>query len=358
MAKTSRPPPDEKDPRKVEIYLAIARRGFVPHPPNPKNARKRGYQSQVITWLESQCNLYSQALNSINAPLMVTDHAGIVTFANEEARHLFMSSHELEGHSIVRWIPESVVDHLKSLASGFVLDRKPMKVEMPYSDKSGHERVFELYMIPRVQDHALVRCVFLFREETELHRLRREIEELERENHRLTTINPRTGLLNETAFRANAETGLARAHELRSTLLVVFIDANGLKKVNDDFGHESGNILIRELAHRFRRALKRSTENIAHFHGDEFAASVYGLTEEQARELLVNLAAALDFSFELDPKTKSKLVDKTVHSTSAIGGVFVRGGDTGCVLSEVLFRADEAMYECKRAHGTHSLKLI
>jgi predicted signal transduction protein with EAL and GGDEF domain len=70
-----------------------------------------------------------------------------------------------------------------------------------------------------------------------------------------------TGLPNERAFR--------RELERRPDAAITVIDLDGFKRVNDDFGHEAGDEILKHVAKRLRKSL-RASDFLARLHGDEF----------------------------------------------------------------------------------------
>lgn len=88
-----------------------------------------------------------------------------------------------------------------------------------------------------------------------------------------------TALPNRTAFYKQLPLSIARAQEAGHRLAVLFIDLDDFKPVNDTYGHEVGDTLLRQAARRLRQHL-RSSDFIARFGGDEFVAILPGLSEQ------------------------------------------------------------------------------
>ena len=118
---------------------------------------------------------------------------------------------------------------------------------------------------------------------------------------------------------------------------MAFLDLNDFKIVNDTYGHEAGDIVLCETAHRLR-ANVRGADNVARLGGDEFVI-VYQASPEDATHLLDRIERALSA-----PITVSAEV--TVECSASIGRA-----DTGIVGYDavaLLAAADTAMYEIKR----------
>jgi diguanylate cyclase (GGDEF)-like protein/PAS domain S-box-containing protein len=82
-----------------------------------------------------------------------------------------------------------------------------------------------------------------------------------------------TGLPNRTMFHEHLETALARADRHRLAVAVLFIDLDNFKLVNDSFGHEAGDELLRDFGERLT-SVTRATDIVARQGGDEFLVLV------------------------------------------------------------------------------------
>lgn len=83
------------------------------------------------------------------------------------------------------------------------------------------------------------------------------------------THDPLTGLLNRTAFLEEAQGLLADQRKKGKHFALFFVDLDGFKKVNDAFGHQVGDELLRLFAHRLGKTM-RQTDFLVRFGGDEF----------------------------------------------------------------------------------------
>ena len=164
-----------------------------------------------------------------------------------------------------------------------------------------------------------------------------------------------TGLPNRRLL--NDRLNLAMASSKRDGLCaaMLFIDLDNFKPLNDQYGHEAGDMLLREVAVRLKHCM-RETDTIARFGGDEFIALIQGLSADKptARELAHGIAekirTALAAPFELDIVRERKADAAVVYrSAASIGGlVFV---DHELSRDELFKLADAAMYESKRIGG-------
>ena len=135
-----------------------------------------------------------------------------------------------------------------------------------------------------------------------------------------------TGLANRRKFIAELEKFRTRDSS------VLLLDLNGFKSVNDRFGHDVGDDLLKRVALRFTRPMPTNGV-LARLGGDEFGVLVAG----DGFELAQALRATLTYPFEIEGEPISLDV--------SIGEAANDGSD------QVLRRADEAMYNAKRAGG-------
>jgi diguanylate cyclase (GGDEF)-like protein len=90
------------------------------------------------------------------------------------------------------------------------------------------------------------------------------------ELRRLSMTDALTGLANRHAFQLRLRDEWRRSRRYRAPLALLLIDVDGLKRVNDEQGHEAGDRVLREVAGAIRHAL-RGTDVGARWGGDEFA---------------------------------------------------------------------------------------
>jgi two-component system, chemotaxis family, response regulator WspR len=143
-----------------------------------------------------------------------------------------------------------------------------------------------------------------------------------------------TGLANRRSVDSNLE---LRAKG-ESPFSVIYIDLNGFKKINDTYGHQAGDDLLKQVGSQLRLAF-RSTDIVGRWGGDEFVALVDpAVVDTQSH--VARIAEALSAEFVL----RCGETEHRVSLGAAVGVATWRPGET---ITEVLQRADAEMYEQK-----------
>jgi diguanylate cyclase (GGDEF)-like protein len=156
-----------------------------------------------------------------------------------------------------------------------------------------------------------------------------DIETLER----LAVTDPLTGLANRRGGERSVASEIARARRQRTPLSCIFIDIDRFKRINDTYGHQAGDRLLREISDLLRRTL-RAYDILVRWGGEEFLLILPGVTLEQARKLAERIRGAVE---RLD--------------TDGLGQVTISAGtaalDGSYDFETMLMTADRRLYEAK-----------
>ena len=163
-------------------------------------------------------------------------------------------------------------------------------------------------------------------------------EQIDRERFR-ADHDPLTTLPNRAAFAAALTHALGRVRRSGDRLAVLFIDLDGFKAINDRFGHEAGDAVLRSASRRLLRRL-RAGDSVARLGGDEFATILRGIgTEEDARTIAEEVRAALE-----RPMTWH---GNRLRVGASIGWAIAPRD--GTEIAALLRRSDNRMYRDKRS---------
>lgn len=165
------------------------------------------------------------------------------------------------------------------------------------------------------------------------------------------THDPLTGLANRTLIRRHLERALSRARRDGGQVGALLLDLNGFKQINDEYGHETGDDVLRAVAHRLARCVRGddptgragtgwdATAVAGRLGGDEFVILVENLVDPRVATLIADrVTAALTQPIAVG--------DRELYARASIGialsGPAVHNPD------QILRLADAAMYEAKR----------
>jgi diguanylate cyclase (GGDEF)-like protein/PAS domain S-box-containing protein len=199
---------------------------------------------------------------------------------------------------------------------------------------TGVHRYFDVE-VSDLRHHRDVRGILLtLHEASQRHELQEQLEF--QADHDLLT-----GLLNRVAFTRQLESISARARP--GTYAVLFIDLDRFKPINDAFGHDAGDLVLRRIAGRLTRAVRdcqggRGADTVCRVGGDEFAVLLMHADDEQARGVAQRVIEVLEEPIEIDG-----------HRVSVTATVGVGFSQPDSSPERVVRRADRAMYQGKQA---------
>lgn len=283
--------------------------------------------------LESARAFNASVLANVAEGILVVNEDGIISFANPAiCRLLGMTDGELRGTGLCCYLQEPVVTgwtesgfyhHYRRADTYRVHDavmRTPEGRQLPVALSCAPLPEEQKAMVLSVLDMSVVRDLY---------------SQLEQQ----AVTDSLTGLLNRRGFYQTVEGMLLRNEHAGKYLVVLYLDLDGFKHVNDSLGHDAGDQVLVWVAEQLKECL-RPYDVLARMGGDEFVVVIDGL----------------DF-----PEHAAKVAEKLIERVSArrhVDGVEATLGasigiavypDCGTNLDGLLRAADIAMYEAKRA---------
>lgn len=152
--------------------------------------------------------------------------------------------------------------------------------------------------------------------------------------------DPLTGIFNRRAFSDGLERSLARAARSDGNVGLLWLDLDGFKMINDEYGHAVGDAVLVEVARRLTSTI-RTGDIAGRFGGDEF---VVALEPIRSSDDAVAMAERL-----LKSVMMPVVVDGLELTCSVSIGIAISDGETD--QDALLARSDTAMYEAKRSGG-------
>lgn len=156
-----------------------------------------------------------------------------------------------------------------------------------------------------------------------------------------------TGLYNKHGYNHLEEPLLNRAVSEGLSLTAFLIDMDGLKKINDTYGHSEGDFAIQVLGQAIESTAAEG-DLCAHFSGDEFYILTAGLSEKEAKNRAESIAAYLDNYNRLSNKAYD------ISCSCGYASAFPVPGFTAERIQELFSQADKNMYlEKEKHHASH-----
>jgi diguanylate cyclase (GGDEF)-like protein len=146
-----------------------------------------------------------------------------------------------------------------------------------------------------------------------------------------------TELWNRTALIQILEHRLAKMRESGEAVAFILIDLDRFKDINDTFGHQVGDVVLREVGQRIKSVV-RAGDEVARIGGDEFVVIVVGAGESEVKVLAQHICAKFTNPF---------MVGITQHFLSASIGYAIAPED-GATIEDLFRNADLALYEAKQ----------
>lgn len=165
-----------------------------------------------------------------------------------------------------------------------------------------------------------------------------ERKRVEEEVRSLSLADELTGLLNRRGFLTLAEQQLKQAHRLKGCTLLLFVDLDGLKPINDTFGHQEGDRALKDTADLLKKVFRES-DIVARLGGDEFAILATVAGERDSATLIARLDDHID--------ALNAQAQRAYRLAMSVGCVRIDSA-AAVPISTLLQQADAAMYVHKQ----------
>ena len=175
-------------------------------------------------------------------------------------------------------------------------------------------------------------------QQDELKKKNTQLEDMLTRVESLAILDPLTGLYNRRRFETILTNEFKRAARYQSSLSCMVIDIDHFKAVNDSFGHQTGDIVLKEVAHVIQTTL-REVDTPARWGGEEFIALSPNTTRENA------IKAAERIRKAVASHTFAGIGDRQITVSIGVAGMPDPALDS---LDKLIHAADVAMYEAKK----------
>lgn len=205
-----------------------------------------------------------------------------------------------------------------------------VRSEIEITRREGGRGVADMRVVETVWKEEPVYLVSL-RDVTEIVQLREEL-------HNLSMTDDLTGLNNRRGFLQLAQQHLNLAKRTRSEVLLIFLDLNGLKDINDSLGHSEGDLALVDMARILRKTFRES-DILGRIGGDEFTV----LATDMAGAAVGSLTGRLQNNLEAHNQHGGRR-----YNVSISVGVAYYDYESDRSIEDLLVKADASMYQQKR----------
>jgi diguanylate cyclase (GGDEF)-like protein/PAS domain S-box-containing protein len=316
-------------------YIWILARGITQRDENGKPVRLVGTHTDLSDRkkMETLLRLDASVMDSAHEGIVITDTQCKIIRVNRAFTNL------------TGYEPEDVIGKdPKLLSSGFhtasfyatmwkeILENGHWRGEIWNRKKNG-EGYAEILNITAIRDNHgnIEHIIGMFTDITELKNTQKNLE-------KLANFDLLTGLPNRSLLADRLQQAIASARRQGQSVAVCFLDLDGFKEVNDTHGHDAGDDLLIEAAHRLSSAI-RDSDTVARLGGDEFILLLESPGSEE--ELSTTLNRVL-----LDIANPYQIKGQELHVSASIGVALYPLHQTD---PDALLRyADQAMYSAKQ----------
>jgi diguanylate cyclase (GGDEF)-like protein/PAS domain S-box-containing protein len=264
--------------------------------------------------------------------IFVIDLAGKIDYLNQSAANLLsVVPAQLLGHpfDVLGLLPP--VDEAEELLARVILREEVVRYETTLYLSSGVRHLYATLSPIRDSEGAITGILGIAKDVSDLARARDELRSL-------SLVDELTGVYNRRGFLSLAAQHLNLAQRSGGRICLVMVDVDGLKEINDQFGHHQGDAVLVALASILKDNCRRS-DVVARIGGDEFVLLAPSISEGGASFLVARLQRALEAESRRIPRP---------HRLSASIGAIECQPDLGYTLDRLLNEADRKMYEAKR----------
>ena len=285
-------------------------------------------------------------LNSAGGAVIGIDLLGVITFANPKACEILEAEHDnlmqsnLQDYFLTEQTDEASKTPDSALSTG-INKNKLLSIFQDYKDsnssyerwKTIHGKAFYVEFTSNVtvdKNGNTIGGVVMFQNINQR-------KEDEQKLHYLANYDSLTDLANRAYFYDTLAKVIIRSRRTSSSLAVLFIDLDHFKVVNDHYGHDTGDILLKYVSAMLKSSV-REGDLVARMGGDEFAVILYDIDDAVG---MASVAQKI-----LNKVDKPIDIQGTILSVSASIGIAYFEGET-MTMEDLLKSADTAMYSAK-----------
>jgi diguanylate cyclase (GGDEF)-like protein/PAS domain S-box-containing protein len=224
-----------------------------------------------------------------------------------------------------------------------ISDKKPVKnIEFISIKPDGTELILSTNAAPLIDSKGDISSVLISTTDiTDIRKAEQRARELNQELEKLSLLDGLTGINNRRYFDKHIAREWKNSLRSKKPLSLILIDVDYFKKFNDTYGHQKGDISLKEIANTIRSAVLRPSDFVARYGGEEFAVVLPNTDETGARKVAERLREMVEgLRIENSRSKVSSFITISLGATTIIP-------DNLITVSEFIKMADEALYKSK-----------
>lgn len=306
--------------------------------------------------LQDERDLLALAVKNTEVGIIMADSERQVLWVNHSSEQMTeYTFDELIGQSFLdvlhgKKTEANVIKQIEeSLHSG-----TPINIEVLHNKKSGQPYWVNLIITPVYREGQLTHFVAVIHDISEIvyirdqltainrsleSKVQRRTEDLEKLNQQLleqSRVDPLTGALNRRAFFENADSEIKRSKRSRQPISFALIDIDHFKSINDQYGHDAGDSVLKQTVIALKQQL-RETDELYRIGGEEFIVIMKDTDEQESQVVAERLRNSVE--------TNQVPVTWLITNVTISIGLFSQCGNTSTKTS--LIKADAALYKAK-----------
>jgi diguanylate cyclase (GGDEF)-like protein/PAS domain S-box-containing protein len=292
--------------------------------------------------LDSKKDFYKVILENISDGVYFCDRERRIVYWNGGAERITgYSAKQVRGSSCADGILTHVDQQGTSLCqngcplSATLADGQPREAHAYLHHRAGHRVPVVIRTNPIYSPDGDVEGVIeTFSDNSALLNALRRVDELSIE----TETDPLTGVGNRRGMITKLDACVGEKRRAQATTGVLFVDIDHFKNVNDTYGHDTGDRVLKMVAQTLKHNL-RATDGLARWGGEEFLALLLHTNEN-------SLGTTAEKLRMLVARSYLKVDDSAVRVTISLGATLIRPADTR---ESLVARADALLYRSKSA---------
>lgn len=271
-------------------------------------------------------------IDAIPIGVLAVDLSGEIVFSNQKIEKLLgYNAHEFIGLSVHNLVPENLREAHKKMLDHYCADPSPRPMHsgriLPAMKKNKQEISVQIGLMPLVIDETNYVVVSMIETTNEILKVASYSDAL-------------TGLPNRTLFNEVSESLRNLAIRNKNSLALIFIDLDNFKNVNDQFGHDIGDLVLSKVADVCSKNIRKN-DIIGRVGGDEFIVCMYGIGNSAHLDSISNKLAK-------EVASINEINNHVIDIGASIGAIFVNN-PADLAVADMINIADKLMYKAKKS---------